>query len=62
MDKNREYAHWNGKNPEGKSYVGNPDLLAAGPRNSKTAAKYDVSNETVAGNDLQKQPKNKKNR
>ena len=59
MANTREYGHWNGKNPDGKSYVGNPELLEAGPRNSKTADKYDVSTETVAGNDLQKQPKNK---
>lgn len=59
MGKSQEYAHWNGKNPEGKSYVGNPDLIEAGPRNSKTAAKYDVSNDTVAADNLQKQSNKK---
>lgn len=55
MDK--KYAHWNGKNPNGQSQVGNPDLIQAGPRSTKTAAKYDVSSETVAADDLQKQQK-----
>lgn len=56
MDKKPEYAHWNGKNPDGKSQVGNSDLIQSVSRNTKTAAKYDVGTETIAGDDLQKQP------
>lgn len=55
----KEYATWNGKNPNGQSSVDNPDLIQAGPRSTKTAAKYDVGSETVAADDLQKQPKRK---
>lgn len=53
-NKNPIYEHWNGKNPDGKSSVGNSDLISEGPRTSKTGAKYDVSVETLSADDLQK--------
>lgn len=49
----KKYSHWNGKNPDGKSYVGNPDLIEEGPRNSKTGEKYMVGNDTVSADNLQ---------
>lgn len=45
---------WNGKNVPGK--VSGADLIDESPRNSKTGAKYEVSNETIAAEDLQKDP------
>lgn len=44
------------RSDEKNTTAGNPDLLHAA-RNSKTAAKYDVSNETVSTDNLQKKPK-----
>lgn len=52
--KNLVYKLWNGKNVPGK--VAGADLISEGPRNSKTSAKYDVSNDTIAAEDLQKDP------
>lgn len=56
-EKKPQYKFWNGKNPDGKSYVGDPDLISEGPRDSKTGAKYQVANETVSAGNLQKRPK-----
>jgi hypothetical protein len=52
MDKQKTYGFWNGKNIDGSSKVGKEDLISA-QRTSKTAAKYDVSNETVTTDNLQ---------
>lgn len=54
---NPEYKFWNGKNPEGGSTVGNRELIQPGPRDSKTAAKYQVGNDTVAADNLQQKPR-----
>ncbi|MDT8902802.1 hypothetical protein [Anaeroselena agilis] len=51
------YKFWNGKNLEGSSVVGDPNLIAEGPRTGKTAAKYEVANETVSADNLQKDAK-----
>lgn len=55
----KQYTNGNGKNPNRQPSVGDPDLIQAGPRDTKTAAKYDVGSETIAAGDLQKQPKRK---
>lgn len=59
MDKNKnpQYGYWNGKNIAGTSAAGSRDLIEEGPRSSKTGAKYDVSNETLGGDDIQKRTK-----
>lgn len=46
-------AFWNGKNIPGKT--NGADLIQESPRNSKTGAKYEVSNETIAADDLQQE-------
>lgn len=51
--KNLPYKHWNGKNIKGSSAVGDQSLISAGPRSGKTAAKYEVANETVSADNLQ---------
>lgn len=53
----REYKFWNGKNTDGKSAAGSPDLIDEGPRTGKTQAKYVVGNESVAADNLQQKPK-----
>ncbi len=52
--KNPTYEFWNGKNLAGSSSVGDKNLISAGPRTGKTAAKYEVANETVSADNLQK--------
>jgi hypothetical protein len=56
-DKTPVYKFWNGKNLEGGSRVGDKDLIGEGPRHGKTNAKYEVGNDTVAADDLQKTPR-----
>ncbi len=51
--KNLPYKYWNGKNIKGSSVVGDQDLISEGPRAGKTAAKYEVANETVSADNLQ---------
>jgi len=51
--KNLPYKYWNGKNLKGSSAVGDQDLIAAGPRTGRTAAKYEVANETVSADNIQ---------
>lgn len=52
--KNPTYKFWNGKNLAGSPSAGDKSLISAGPRTGKTAAKYEVANETVAADNLQK--------
>ncbi|MDR7866794.1 MAG: hypothetical protein RIN56_08230 [Sporomusaceae bacterium] len=52
--KNLPYKYWSGKNLKGSSAVGDQSLISAGPRDGKTAAKYEVANETVSADNLQK--------
>jgi hypothetical protein len=52
--KNPTYKFWNGKNLRGGSVVGDPGLISEGPRDGKTAAKYEVANDTVSADNLQK--------
>ena len=52
-DKTPTYKFWNGKNIDGGSRAGDKGLIAEGPRTGKTAAKYQVANETVSADNLQ---------
>ncbi|TCL38315.1 hypothetical protein EV210_104299 [Anaerospora hongkongensis] len=49
----KTYSFWNGKNIEGKSYVGSPDLLEEARSAEQTEMKYEVGSETVSADDLQ---------
>ncbi len=51
--KNLPYKYWNGKNLKGNSAVGDQNLISESPRDGKTAAKYEVANETVSADNLQ---------
>ena len=53
-NKNETYKHWNGKNLDGASFVGDKDLIKDVKRDSKTAQKYEVSNDTISADDLQR--------
>lgn len=55
--KNPTYKFWNGKNLEGGPVVGDKTLIGEGPRAGKTAAKYQVANDTVSADNLQQDPK-----
>ncbi|HMM22211.1 MAG TPA: hypothetical protein PKA10_15940 [Selenomonadales bacterium] len=56
-DNRPEYRFWNGKNTKGSSSAGSPDLNGEAPRTGKTGAKYEVGNDTVAADNLQKNPR-----
>ena len=49
----KKTAFWNGKNLAGEKQVGAKGLISEGPRTSPTQSKYQVSNDTVSGDDLQ---------
>lgn len=49
-DKNPEYQFWNGKNINGKQTF--YDLSNEEPRDGKAELKFEVSNETIAADDL----------
>ena len=55
-DKTRIYHFWNGKNIDGKSSVGYPDLIGETNRDeqSKAEMKYEVGVDTFAADDLQR--------
>ncbi len=56
-DKTPVYKFWNGKNIDGGSVVGDKNLIGEGPRHGKPSAKYQVANDTVAADNLQKKPR-----
>lgn len=56
-DNNPEYRFWNGKNGKGSSVAGSSNLINEGPRTGKTETKYEVANDTVSSDNLQKNPK-----
>lgn len=49
----KKTSFWNGKNIAGESQVGAKGLISEGPRTNTTQSKYQVSNDTVAADDLQ---------
>lgn len=54
MGNSKVYQYWNGKNIEGKSYVGDPDLIKAIDRgDSQSLMKYEVGCDTFSADDLQ---------
>ncbi|WP_143005860.1 hypothetical protein [Sporolituus thermophilus] len=55
-DKTRVYRFWNGKNIDGKSSAGYPDLIGETDRDGQRKAemKYEVGVDTFAADDLQR--------
>lgn len=53
-DNSKVYHFWNGKNVDGKSYVGNASLLSENERSSQTEMKYEVGCDTFSADDLQR--------
>lgn len=54
-DNYKIYRFWNGKNIDGRSFVGNPGLIFEPvSENKDTLLKYEVGVDTFSGDELQK--------
>lgn len=52
-DSNKTYKTWNGKNIDGRSYVGDPNLIKETKREEDALMKYIVGVDTFSADDLQ---------
>lgn len=52
-DKNPVYKFWNGKNINGKSVVGDPNLIESASSNNVEGMQYEVGVDTFSADDLQ---------